>query len=288
MERVFDTPRSLTLRIDLPAGEAFVDGEQTAQTLVGLEPLDDAARAVVDAVRIELREYPEGDVLAVEIPERRGFFGRNPHFALHVRCPEGTSVEARTRSAGLAGRGVLGAVRAKTASGDVTIEQALGNVEIQTASGDVEVGSARAETSVTTASGDVSVDTAFGPVQAHVVSGDVTVEDALDAVEANSVSGDVRLEAVGPGSVRAKSVSGDIRIAVRRGYDVWLDVNTLSGDTASELEPSTGPDASDGDPLVELRAKTVSGDVEIVRAAATAGERGPAAEPPPGAAAGLR
>ena len=277
MERVFDTPRTLTLRIDLPAGEALVDAEQTAQTLVELEPLDDAARAVVDGVRIDLRELAEEDMLAVEVPERQGFFGRNPHFALRVRCPEGTSVEARTRSASLTGSGLLGAVQAKTAAGDVRIEHAEGSVEIQTASGDVDVRGARGRTSVNTASGDVSLGTASGPVKAHVVSGDVTIEDAIDTVEANSVSGDIRLDAVGPGSVRAKSVSGDVRIAVRRGHDVWLDVNTLSGDTVSELEPSTGPEATDGKPLVELRAKTVSGDVEIVRAAATAGAPRPAA-----------
>jgi hypothetical protein len=60
-----------------------------------------------------------------------------------------------------------------------------------------------------------------------------------------------------------------VSIGVRRGSKVFLDCNTLSGDTSSELE-LTG-DAPDGDgPLVEIKAKTVSGDIQITRAPAPA------------------
>jgi DUF4097 and DUF4098 domain-containing protein YvlB len=102
------------------------------------------------------------------------------------------------------------------------------------------------------------------------VSGDIVVRDARADVSTNSVSGDQRLEAVSGGTVNAKAVSGDILIGVRRGARVYLDCNTLSGETRSELEP-TGEVGDEG-PLVELRAKTVSGDIEIVRAAAVTEE----------------
>ena len=69
------------------------------------------------------------------------------------------------------------------------------------------------------------------------------------------------------GNVSAHSVSGDVTIGVRRGSKVYLDCNTVSGDTSSELELSTDAPAGDG-PLVEIRAKTVSGDIRITRAAA--------------------
>ncbi|MDQ1465731.1 MAG: hypothetical protein QOH10_146, partial [Actinomycetota bacterium] len=73
--------------------------------------------------------------------------------------------------------------------------------------------------------------------------------------------------AVMQGNVAAHSVSGDVTIGVRRGSKVFLDCNTVSGDTASELELTTDAPAGDG-PLVEIRAKTVSGDIRITRAAA--------------------
>jgi hypothetical protein len=62
---------------------------------------------------------------------------------------------------------------------------------------------------------------------------------------------------------------------VRRGSRVYVDANTVSGSTNSELELSDAP-AEDGGgegdegPMVELRIKTVSGDVNIARAAAPA------------------
>jgi hypothetical protein len=55
-------------------------------------------------------------------------------------------------------------------------------------------------------------------------------------------------------------------IGVRRGSRVFLDCNTVSGDTSSELELTSDAPAGDG-PLVEIKAKTVSGDITITRAA---------------------
>jgi len=75
------------------------------------------------------------------------------------------------------------------------------------------------------------------------------------------------------GNVAAHSVSGDVTIGVRRGSKVYLDCNTVSGDTTSELELTTDAPAGDG-PLVEIRAKTVSGDIRITRAAAPVNNAG--------------
>src|SRR5207247_8297223 len=128
------------------------------------------------------------------------------------------------------------------------------------------VGAVEGRATAHTASGDVEIGRAGGQVGVHSVSGDVVVRDACGDVTANSVSGDQKLEAVVEGVVKAQSVSGDVEIGVRRGSRVYLDCSTLSGETSSELE-LTG-DAGDEGPLVELRAKTVSGDITIVRAAA--------------------
>jgi hypothetical protein len=81
------------------------------------------------------------------------------------------------------------------------------------------------------------------------------------------VSGDQEHAAVLRGRLAANSVSGDVHIGVRRGSKVFLDCNTVSGDTRSDLELSGDVPAGDG-PLVEIRAKTVSGDIRITRAPA--------------------
>jgi DUF4097 and DUF4098 domain-containing protein YvlB len=122
---------------------------------------------------------------------------------------------------------------------------------------------------IQTASGDIDLSIARGPVNVTSVSGDISIGEAYDNVNANSVSGDQDHGAVMQGVVAAHSVSGDVTIAVRRGSKAFLDCTTVSGDTTSELELTSDQPAGDG-PLVEIRAKTVSGDIRITRAPAPA------------------
>jgi hypothetical protein len=99
------------------------------------------------------------------------------------------------------------------------------------------------------------------------VAGDIRIGEAHDNVTASSVSGDQEHLAVMQGVVAVHSVSGDLTIGVRRGSSAHLDCTTVSGDSTSELELSSEPPTGAG-PLVEIRAKTVSGDIRITRAPA--------------------
>ena len=62
-----------------------------------------------------------------------------------------------------------------------------------------------------------------------------------------------------------QSVSGDLTFGLRAGSKLWVDARSMSGKTTSELELGDEPRSTDG-PLVELRAKSVSGDIRVVRA----------------------
>jgi hypothetical protein len=260
----FDTPSPVALDIRNTAGAVLVEAAEIAQTEVEVEPLDDAAEELIEAVRIDLR----GDRLQIETPERRGFLGRNPRFAVRVRCPEGSRLAARTRSADVEARGRLESAEVKTASGDVQIEQLEREANVQTASGDVEIDRA-GTVAVNTASGDATIGHCLGDLKANLVSGDLTVRTADGVVESHTVSGDQRLETVGPAPATANSVSGDVLVRVRRGATVWLDVRSISGDTESELDLGGGP-PEDTANVMELRVTTVSGDVRIERATTTA------------------
>jgi hypothetical protein len=67
-------------------------------------------------------------------------------------------------------------------------------------------------------------------------------------------------------------VSGDVRVATRPGLALWIDVQSVSGSVSSDLEVGEAPGG--GDAQVELRVRTVSGDVRITRAAAAAASDG--------------
>lgn len=273
MQRQFEVSGPAELDVRLASGEIEVDATLEGRVEIELTGHDDESRALVEDARIDLQGHGAPKIV-VDVPQRRSGFGfgaifGRPGITCRVRCPERSLLAARTKSASVEARGTIGGAKVSTASGDITLEQVAGDMSAKSASGDVGAREITGSANVQTASGDVSIETARGPLSVATASGDVEIGAAYDDVSVNSVSGDQRHRAVLQGSVGAHSVSGDIEIGVRRGSRAWLDCNTVSGDTSSELELSS--DAPEGDgPLVEIRAKTVSGDIRITRAPAPA------------------
>jgi hypothetical protein len=273
--RTFDTPQPPSLKVELPAGEIEVVTEaELTQTTVELEARrdDEDSRDALRDARIELRDSALGgpEVTVVVSEQRRWFgFGRGPEFRLRIRAPFGSTLAVRTRSADLDARGIVGELDLQGTSGDVRVEHVDRETRVKVVSGDVQVGHAGGEAEVNTVSGDVVLRVAGGRTSITTVSGDLTVREALDSLTANSVSGDQRIDSVLDGRVSLQSVSGDVRVGVRRGSGVHLDISSMSGDVESELVPGDDPGAADG-PVVELKVKTLSGDVDVVRAPAGA------------------
>jgi Putative adhesin len=274
----FDTPGAVRLDLELPFGRVDVDTDDSAtETHVDLDGSGGDVQDLIDTAVVEARPRGSGDEVRVEIRRRSGFFisfGHGPELRLRVTCPSGADLVVRTKSADVRGRGRLGSAEVKTASGDIGLDTVTGDVRVKTASGDFTLSEGHGLTHVQTASGDVSVQQTRGDVTVQGVSGDVWIKDARQSAHVNTVSGDQRIDAVVEGSVETQAVSGDILIGVRRGSRVYVDANTISGSTSSELNLTDAPvdeastDGDDEGPMVEVRAKTVSGDVSIVRAAA--------------------
>jgi DUF4097 and DUF4098 domain-containing protein YvlB len=276
----FPTAGPVRLNLEIPAGQIDVEATETEETHVELEATsgDDAIRNLVDNARIELVRRGDVHEVVVETKENRGFsisigdggisFGGG-QLSLRITCPHGAELDVRTKSADLRARGRYGEAEVKTASGDVQIEAAQ-EARIKSASGDIRLGHVHGELEAQTASGDVRADIVDGDVHAQLVSGDVDIRDSRGSVTANTVSGDQRFGAVQQGRVDLKAISGDVSVGIRSGSRFYVDANTVSGDTSSEFELDDAP-AQEEDPdapLVEVFAKTVSGDVRIERAAA--------------------
>ena len=273
----FDTPGPVRLDLELPFGRIDVDTDESATTThVDLEGSGDV-QDLIDTAVVESRARGAGHEVRVEVRRRGGFFisfGHGPDLRLRVTCPAGADLVTRTKSADLRGRGRLGSAEVKTASGDISLDTVAGDVRVKTASGDFALSEAHGTTHVQTASGDVAVQQARGNVTVQAVSGDVWINDARQSAHVNTVSGDQRIDAVMEGVVETHAVSGDVMVGVRRGSRVYVDANTISGSTSSELDLSDAPvedsddSGSDDGPMVEIRAKSVSGDIAISRAAA--------------------
>ncbi len=271
MQQSFEVAGPAELEIRLAAGDITVDAAVDGRVEVELIAYDEESQRLVDEATVELREHSGRPQVIVDVPNKRGFnlgqmFGRQG-ITCRVRCPEGSGLSTKTKSADLVAHGVLGGLNVSTASGDVEADRITGGVNVKSASGDVSIREAGDAVNVQNASGDVDIESVRGPINVNSASGDVTIGEAYDNVSVNTVSGDQDHGAVMRGNVSAHAVSGDVSIAVRRGSKVFLDCNTVSGDTRSELELSGDVPAGDG-PLVEIRAKTVSGDIRITRAPA--------------------
>jgi hypothetical protein len=269
----FDTPGKTRLRVKNAAGLISVDPSETGRTTVELEALrdDDATREAIERATVEMN----GNEVSVEIGVGgMGFgvgpawisFGRTPQVGVRIRCPEGADLECTTASADVAATGRLGEVEVKTASGDVAVEHVAG-LRVQSASGDVRGATIDGEARLQTVSGDVRLGAVAGAVSATLVSGDFAIEDALADLSAKTVSGDQRIGAIREGQVKIQSISGDVRVGVRPGTRLHIDANSTSGDVSSELDVRDSPSEDAPGREARLQAKTVSGDIEIVRAA---------------------
>lgn len=266
----FETPGSVLLDLRLPSGTVEIVTSDRGDTDVDLQPLrdDEATREAFAAARIQVQESHDRRVVLVDVPSRRGFFGRQPQFRLRVRAPEGAAVSCRTRSADVTGTGVFGDADVKTASGDVSLDIVAGDAVVNSASGDVRIGVVRGGVGVTTASGDIFVERAEGAAHLNAVSGDVLVREALAELDLHTVSGDQKVESAAGGPIGSQSVSGDVWIGIARGMRVHLNAGSLSGDTSSALSLTDTPPEGAASDVVDVRANTVSGDIHFARAVA--------------------
>jgi hypothetical protein len=270
---VFQTPGKVAIKIGIGGGEVTVTTDEVAETTVDVEALrnDEVTHEAIAAMTIEARERGGGHEVVVEAPKRsHGWLGlgRGPKVGVRVRCPHGADLRVSTSSADVEGDGRFGDVEANTASGDLSFETVSGSLKVNTASGDVSVHEVGATGAIKTASGDARVGRAHGPLSANLVSGDIELGQAFDRIAIASVSGDQEIGAIRGGEeAKVQSVSGDIRVGIAPGLRLWIDGSSVSGSIRSELELEDGPDPDEQGPVVELKARTVSGDVQIVRAA---------------------
>jgi DUF4097 and DUF4098 domain-containing protein YvlB len=232
----FQTPEPPKLRISLPAGRVDLETGDVVETTVEVEgPAE-------DDVKIELH----GNDVAVEVGKK--LFGFKGDHRVRVSAPHGSQVDANVASADVEGRGRFGRVEVNSASGDVTFEDVEGRLNVNSASGDIEVARVTGEAKVNSASGDIKLGESDGDVKLRSASGDQEIVSAAS------------------GKVELQSASGDVEVGIRRGSRVFVDVSSMSGDTSSELDLTEGPTGSGEGPLVEVKAKTMSGDITIRRA----------------------
>jgi DUF4097 and DUF4098 domain-containing protein YvlB len=237
-------------------------------------------------VEVDVDEGPEEDVivevadgeLIVQGPKNAR---RGPEITVRIATSEVLDVRIKTGSGDITSEMPLGTARLatgsgdvrltrvesglqiSTGSGDVTVEHAAGGVRANTGSGSIQIAEAADALGLSTGSGDVRVGDAGGPTTVKVGSGDISIERIRDHSVATSGSGDVRVEVADGPSVQAETANGDVQIGVPDGVPTYLDLKTVTGRIRCELEPGKKP--AEGERSLTLRARTVSGDISVLK-----------------------
>ncbi|GAA1914056.1 DUF4097 family beta strand repeat-containing protein [Nocardioides hwasunensis] len=275
VDHAFATPEPIDLYVENGRGSVVVTASDTTETTVRIT----GPRAEEYDVR-HLVDGPGRARVAILAPHRNGgIFGKDSRTEIVVGVPVASGLEAKVGSSDVAAHGRLGDTRVdsgsgdvsldvvdgetavKSGSGDVTAELLAGSGLVKTGSGDVVVRRADSSLLVTTGSGDVRIEASGDELAIKTGSGDAEVRAMAGEAVFTTGSGDLVIGDAAAGRITAKTASGDVRIGVRPGLPVWTDVRTASGRLSSDL-PSTGEPAP-GQPYLEVRATTASGDVTL-------------------------
>ncbi len=298
----FSTPGKTRVVIYNPNDTIDLAAEGSGTTTVELLARGTDAEALVAETTVTCTETSGVSVITITLPNSRSFSKRRSGVDVQVAAPHGTDVvvgttgtersllslarglggEIRLRgevgdvevslpSSDVTAQTVTGSLTVKTASGDLTAGKVAGPVKVRSVSGDVDLNEVADDVSLTLVSGDVSITSASSHVDITSVSGDVTVTDARNGASVRSTSGDVTVRRAWSGSIRAATVSGDVIVGVPPGRGVSVDARSMSGDLSSEIDLADSSPSESGDgTMVKITAHSVSGDVEIQRAPATA------------------
>ena len=278
----YDTPRPISVVIDIPVGDVRIAGGDRTDTVVEVRPRDESDDDDVRAAEETTVSFSD-DRLTVKGARGRAWLGwtRSGSVDVTIELPAGSHVDGTIGVGAFACEGRLGDCRLRTGVGDVRVDRA-GAVELKTGTGDVtlDLATGHAEVAAGTghvrlreldhsgvvknATGDIWVGSVAGDLRVSVASGSISVDRAETNVGAKSATGDVRLGEVVRGSVVLETHAGDLEVGIREGTAAWLDVRSTTGSVHNALEAAEAPDPSS--PSVEVRARTTVGDVAIRRA----------------------
>jgi DUF4097 and DUF4098 domain-containing protein YvlB len=259
MEQTFATREPILVTVEIPAGRIDVEGTETEETHVGIERVG----RDLDPSKIEVDLREEGGRRHLVVRARHTKFG-NGRYRVTITTHAGADLRIETAAADVRLRGSFGDADVNSASGDIEAGEVRGNARMRSASGNLAVSDVHGEAELHSVSGRLRVGRAQGRADLHSVSGSVTVDEAMSAVVVQTVSGDVRLGSIAKGDVMLHSVSGDIEVGIGVGAKAFIDAHSMSGRMRSDLEMSDTP-GTPGEPDVDVRANTMSGNVTIRR-----------------------
>lgn len=280
----FETPKPVSVEIDLFVGNVTITAEDRADTVVTVNPTDPENESDVEAAeqtRVEL----SGDTVIVKVPKLRTYVvweNKSRSIEVSVALPTGSSVSGSASFGGMANlnaTGRLGACEFKSGMGNIFLDQAgpvklrtLGDIVVDEVNGDAELSTGTGKLRLGRATGTVRAKNSNGPcvigeaggaAKVRSSNGDILIDRAGGDVDAATALGSIRIGEVREGAVELKTPAGEIEVGVPEGTAAWLDARTGIGTVRNQLDGAGEP--GPGEPTVKVRARNSYGDIVIRR-----------------------
>jgi hypothetical protein len=224
--------------------------------------------AILERATVEMR----GSTLVVNLPRQGGVFDlpiignrsrARDAVDVTVVVPTGTPAKISTFTADISTTGRLGSADLASGVATITVEAVDGDLRMRFGSGKAGVGYVRGAVQARSGSGSVHFGEVDGALMSARGSGDIAIDLVRGPVRTRAGSGDSSLGSVFD-DVDLVSGSGSVTIGLPQGRSARVDVTTGSGRVESEL-PVESNATSSARPL-QVRIKTGSGDIKLVRA----------------------
>jgi DUF4097 and DUF4098 domain-containing protein YvlB len=227
----------------------------------------------------ELIVERDGDEVLIKVKLPRGSSSASDA-DLHIKVPEGSSINVGTVSADISVSDVNGEQSLHTVSGNLTTESRGEDVSAESVSGDVDVSSDNSDSEVeaNTVSGDVTIKGVAGEVVGESVSGSVeVVGGSFDRADLNTVNGEINF--VGGlrkgGRLNVETVNGSVDVEFIGDVSARIDIETFNGgirncfgpkaERTSKYAPGWELEFNEGDGDGRVEISTMNGRVTLCK-----------------------
>jgi DUF4097 and DUF4098 domain-containing protein YvlB len=261
----FDRATPVTVALRAHGGRIEITAEERSTIEVDVTPMNgnDNSREAAEKTRVVL----EDDTLLVQVPGSEYWnWRRSPRLTITIRVPAGSALAGKSSSADVRAAGTYSVVQLNVASADIQIDEITGDALLDAASGDLSIARVGGGLRIKSSSGTLRVGDVIGDVSAETASGDIHIQRGNASLKAKSASGDIEVGLLHQGRAQIGTASGDVSVGVATGTGVWLDLDTASGKSTSDLTNHGDVPPTDKPTNLELRVRTASGDIDIHRA----------------------
>lgn len=280
----YPTPSPISATIQLAHGDIRIEASDRLDTVVTVEPTNPAHEPDVEAAAQTRVQFEDGTLRVIGAKGRGIAMIRKPGSVQAViRLPRGSHLTAATGLGRVRAVGSLGDCHIRSGAGEVQLDDVRsvdmvtgigllaaaaiqGDATAVTGSGAVRLSEVGGSLHIKNSNGETWVGRVDGDARIKASNGTITVERSDGDIKATTANGDVRVHSTSRGEVDLRTALGRVEVGILEGRTAHLDLHTSFGSVVNELGATNGP--RDGEPTIDITARTSAGDIVIFRAAA--------------------